>query len=685
MSGQQSGGAPQGNGGGDGRPPAGVPSRPGTGPNAPAGPGRFRPRGPGGGPPGHALVMPAEKARDFRGTMKRLIRTMRPERLKVGIVIVLAVISVTFAVIGPRILGHATDILFNGVVSQMLPPGVTQQQAIAGLRAKGEDQIADMLSSMHLDPGHGVDFTALARTLLLLVGIYALSALFGWLQQYLMAGVAQRTVFRLREAADQKLGRLPLRYFDDHPRGDVLSRVTNDLDNVAQSLQQTMTQLITAVLTIIGVLIMMLSISPLLAAISVLAVPVSFVLTIFIAKRSQKQFAAQWERTGNLNGHVEEMFTGHNVVKVFGRQRDAIERFDEHNEGLYQASFKAQFISGIIQPVMQLVSNLNYVAIAVVGGLKVANGSISLGDVQAFIQYSRQFTMPITQTASIMNILQSTAASAERVFELLDETEQEPDAAVPARLEHTKGHITLEGVSFRYVADQPLIDDLDLDVRPGETVAIVGPTGAGKTTLVNLLLRFYEIDAGRITIDGVDTRQMTRSDLRRLFGMVLQDAWLFGASIRENVAYGREGASEEEIRAASRAARVDHFVRTLPEGYDTVLDEDATAVSQGEKQLLTIARAFLADPDILILDEATSSVDTRTEVLIQQAMTELMKDRTSFVIAHRLSTIRGADIILVMDRGHIVEQGSHEELLAKRGFYHDLYVSQFAAALEEAS
>jgi ATP-binding cassette, subfamily B, multidrug efflux pump len=685
MSGQQSGGASQGNGGGDGRPPAGVPSRPGTGPNAPAGPGRFRPRGPGGGPPGHALVMPAEKARDFRGTMKRLIRTMRPERLKVGIVIVLAVISVTFAVIGPRILGHATDILFNGVVSQMLPPGVTQQQAIAGLRAKGEDQIADMLSSMHLDPGHGVDFTALARTLLLLVGIYALSALFGWLQQYLMAGVAQRTVFRLREAADQKLGRLPLRYFDDHPRGDVLSRVTNDLDNVAQSLQQTMTQLITAVLTIIGVLIMMLSISPLLAAISVLAVPVSFVLTIFIAKRSQKQFAAQWERTGNLNGHVEEMFTGHNVVKVFGRQRDAIERFDEHNEGLYQASFKAQFISGIIQPVMQLVSNLNYVAIAVVGGLKVANGSISLGDVQAFIQYSRQFTMPITQTASIMNILQSTAASAERVFELLDETEQEPDAAVPARLEHTKGHITLEGVSFRYVADQPLIDDLDLDVRPGETVAIVGPTGAGKTTLVNLLLRFYEIDAGRITIDGVDTRQMTRSDLRRLFGMVLQDAWLFGASIRENVAYGREGASEEEIRAASRAARVDHFVRTLPEGYDTVLDEDATAVSQGEKQLLTIARAFLADPDILILDEATSSVDTRTEVLIQQAMTELMKDRTSFVIAHRLSTIRGADIILVMDRGHIVEQGSHEELLAKRGFYHDLYVSQFAAALEEAS
>ena len=629
--------------------------------------------------------MPAEKARDFWGTMRRLVRTMRPESVRIGTVTVLGIVSVVFAVIAPRILGHATDILFDGVASKMLPAGVTQQQAIAALRARGENTIADMLSTMHLQPGQGVDFGALGRTLLLLVGVYAASAAFSWLQQYLMAGVAQRTVFRLRRAADEKLGRLPLKYFDDHPRGDVLSRVTNDLDNVAQSLQQTMTQLITAVLTIIGVLIMMFSISPLLAAISVLAVPVSLVLTIIIARRSQKQFAAQWERTGDLNGHVEEMYTGHNVVKVFGRQRDAVERFDEHNEGLYQASFRAQFISGIIQPVMQFVSNLNYVAIAVVGGLQVANGSISLGDVQAFIQYSRQFTFPITQTAAIMNILQSTAASAERVFELLDESEEEPDALVPARLEHTNGRITLEDVSFRYVPDQPLIDDLDLDVRPGETVAIVGPTGAGKTTLVNLLLRFYEIDQGRIAVDGIDTREMTRGDLRRLFGMVLQDTWLFGASIRENIAYGREGATEEEIRAAAQAARVDHFVRTMPEGYDTVLDEDASAVSQGEKQLLTIARAFLADPDILILDEATSSVDTRTEVLIQQAMAELMKDRTSFVIAHRLSTIRGADIILVMDHGHIVEQGSHEQLLAKRGFYHDLYMSQFAAALEEAS
>jgi ATP-binding cassette subfamily B protein len=686
----QGAGAPaQGNGGGNGRPPAGAAARPAGapgGPTSPGGPGgRMRPRGPGGGPPGHALVMPAEKARDFRGTIKRLLRTMRPERLKIVVVILLAVVSVTFAVIAPRILGHATNILFDGVASKLIPAGVTQQQAIAGLKARGQDRLADLLSAMHLHPGHGVDFAALGRTLLVLVLIYALSATFGWLQQYLMAGVTQRTVFRLRRAADEKLGRLPLKYFDDHPRGDVLSRVTNDLDNVAQSLQQTMTQLITSVLTIIGVLIMMLSISPLLAGISVLAVPISFVLTILIAKRSQKQFAAQWERTGDLNGHVEEMFTGHNVVKVFGRQRAAIERFDEQNEGLYQASFKAQFISGIIQPVMNFVSNLNYVAIAVIGGLKVANGSISLGDVQAFIQYSRQFTMPITQTASIMNILQSTAASAERVFELLDEPEQEADPAVPARLQHTKGHITLQDLSFRYVPDQPLIKDLDLDVRPGETVAIVGPTGAGKTTLVNLLLRFYEIDAGHVLIDGVDTRTMTRSDLRRLFGMVLQDAWLFSASIRENIAYGREDATEEQILQAARAARVDHFVRTLPEGYDTVLDEDATAVSQGEKQLLTIARAFLADPDILILDEATSSVDTRTEVLIQQAMSELMKDRTSFVIAHRLSTIRGADIILVMDHGQIVEQGSHEELLARRGFYYELYNAQFAAALDEAS
>jgi ATP-binding cassette subfamily B multidrug efflux pump len=644
-----------------------------------------RHRGPGGGGPAGALARPTEKAKNFRGTLKRIVGMLRPERARIIVVLLLAVVSVTFAVLGPKILGNAVNILYEGVVSKKLPAGVTQAQAVAGLKAKGESTLAEMLSAMHLHPGHGVDFGAIGRTLLLLVGIYLLSALFGWGQQYIMAGAAQRTMFRLRRDVDLKLARLPLRYFDDHSRGDVLSRMTNDIDNISQSLQQSLTQIITSVLTIIGVLIMMLTISPLLAAISVLTVPLSFVLTLFIAKRSQKQFAAQWQHTGDLGGHVEEMFTGHNVVKVFGRQDKAVATFDQENEQLYQASFKAQFISGIIMPVMTFVSNLNYVAIAVVGGLGVANGTMSLGGVTAFIQYSRQFTMPITQVASIMNVLQSTAASAERVFELLDEPEEEADPAAPVMLEHTRGHITLEDVSFRYLPDAPLIEDLTLDVRPGETVAIVGPTGAGKTTFVNLLLRFYEIDHGRITIDGVDAHDMTRNDLRDLFGMVLQDTWLFTGTIHDNIAYGREGASEDEIRAAAQAARVDHFVRALPDGYDTILDDDATAVSQGEKQLLTIARAFLSDPDILILDEATSSVDTRTEMLIQQAMAELMKDRTSFVIAHRLSTIRGADIILVMDKGAIIEQGSHEELMAARGFYYDLYASQFEGALDEAS
>ena len=666
------GSSPQGGG-----PQSSQPPRP---PARPRGPG-----GPGGGGPAHALARPTERSKDFRGTLKRLVGMLRPERARIAIVLVLAVVSVTFAVLGPKILGNAMNILFEGLVSKKLPAGVTQQQVVAGLQAKGQSTLAEMLSAMHLNPGHGVDFAAVGRTLLVLVAIYVVSALFSWGQQYIMAGAAQRTMFRLRRSVDLKLARLPLKYFDDHPRGDVLSRMTNDIDNISSTLQQSLTQIITSVFTIIGVLIMMLTISWILALISVLCVPLSVVLTILIAKRSQKQFAAQWERTGDLNGHVEEMFTGHNVVKVFGRQDEAIATFDEENEQLYQASFKAQFISGIIFPVMNFVSNLNYVAIAVVGGLKVANGTISLGDVQAFIMYARQFTMPITQVASIMNVLQSTAASAERVFELLDEAEEEPDAAAPVVLAHTQGHFTLEDVSFRYLPDTPLIEDLTLDVRPGETVAIVGPTGAGKTTLVNLLLRFYEIDHGRITVDGIDAHDMTRSDLRRLFGMVLQDTWLFTGTIHENIAYGREAATDEEILAAAKAARVDHFVRTLPDGYQTVVDDDATAVSQGEKQLLTIARAFLADPDVLILDEATSSVDTRTEVLIQEAMAELMKDRTSFVIAHRLSTIRGAHTILVMDHGRIIEQGSHKELMEARGFYYDLYASQFEEALEEAS
>ena len=645
------------------------------------------------GPPGRpmggrgfvhpGMMMPAAKSKDFRGSFRRLAGRLRPESSKLVLVVILGVVSVTFSVLGPRILGSATNVLFEGVVSKRMPAGMTQEQVITGLRAAGQTQLADMLSGMTLTPGVGVDFAKIGRILGTLAVIYLLSAVFGWMQQYMMAGIAQRTMFRLREDVDLKLARLPLRYFDGHPHGDVLSRVTNDIDNISTTLQQSLTQIVSAVLTIVGVLVMMVWISPLLALISLVAVPLSLIVTMLVASRSQKQFAAQWERTGDVDGYIEEVFTGHNIVKVFGRQRAAIERFNEQNEELFRSSFRAQFISGIIQPSMMFISNLNYVAIAVVGGLRVANGTLSLGDVQAFIQYTRQFTQPITQTASIANVLQSTVASAERVFELLDEAEEEPDLASPDLLTTTEGRISLEDVSFRYLPETPLIDDLHLDVPAGETVAIVGPTGAGKTTLVNLLLRFYEIDRGRISIDDVDTRRMTRSGLRRLFGMVLQDPWLFRGTIKENIAYGREGASEEEVEAAARAARVDHFVHTLPQGYETVIDDDATNVSQGEKQLLTIARAFLADPQILILDEATSSVDTRTEVLIQAAMAELMRERTSFVIAHRLSTIREAHTILVMNHGSIIEQGNHGQLLERRGFYHALYRSQFAEAFEE--
>jgi ATP-binding cassette subfamily B protein len=627
---------------------------------------------------------PAEKPRNFGESFRRLIGRLRPEAPLILLVVALAVVSVSFAVVGPKILGNATNDIFQGLVSKNLPAGVTQDQAVAALRAQGQNQVADMLSSMHLTPGQGVDFGALGQVLLLLAGVYLLSSVFGWMQAYIMAGVTQRTVYRLRRDADLKLGRLPLRYFDDHPRGDVLSRVTNDIDNIGQTLQQSLTQLISSLLTVIGVLILMLTISPILAVISLLAVPVSIVVTVLIASRSQKQFVRQWSSTGTLNGHVEEMHTGHSIVKVFGRQEEAIARFDEENERLYEASYRAQFISGIIQPAMNFIANLNYVAIAVIGGLRVAAGHMSLGDVIAFIQYSRQFTFPIVQTASIANVMQSAVASAERVFELLDETEEVADPVRPVPLDKALGAVAFEDISFRYLPDVPLIDDLDLNVEAGQTVAIVGPTGAGKTTLVNLLMRFYEIDSGRILVDGIDTRDLTRDALRRTFGMVLQDTWLFHGTIRENIAYGREDATEEEIVRAAEAAHVDHFVRTLPTGYETVIDDDATNLSAGEKQLLTIARAFLADPPVLILDEATSSVDTRTEVLIQRAMARLMRGRTTFVIAHRLSTIRDAHSILVMNRGSIVEQGTHDELLAARGFYYDLYNSQFVEPLAEA-
>jgi ATP-binding cassette subfamily B multidrug efflux pump len=669
-----------------GRPGTGGGAAPvGVGPGAGAG---VRPGGPGGGRPGGmmgmGMGMPAAKPRDFRGSFRRLIGTLRPEAPLIVGVILLAIVSVAFTVVGPKILGNAVNTIFEGAFSRSMPAGVSQAEVIAGLRAQGQNQLADMLGAMHLTPGTGIDFGALAGVVALLIALYIVSSIFAWMQGYVMAGVTQRTVYRLRTDVDEKLGRLPLRYFDGHPRGDLLSRVTNDIDNIGQSLQQSLTQLITSLLTIVGVLILMLTISPLLAAVSLLAVPASLVVTVLIIRRSQNLFVAQWASTGTLNGHVEEMHTGHAIVKAFGRQRQAVATFDEENERLYAASYRAQFISGIIQPAMNFISNLNYVAIAVIGGLRVAAGQMTLGDVVAFIQYSRQFTFPIIQTASIVNVLQSAVASAERVFELLDEGEEIADPARPAVLDRAAGAVAFEDVSFRYEPDRPLIEDLDLVVEAGRTVAIVGPTGAGKTTLVNLLMRFYEIDSGRISIDGIDIRQLTRDVLRRQFGMVLQDTWLFHGTIRENIAYGRLDADETEILAAAEAAHVDHFVRTLPDGYDTVIDDDATNLSAGEKQLLTIARAFLANPPILILDEATSSVDTRTEVLIQRAMARLMEGRTTFVIAHRLSTIRDANTILVMERGSIVEQGTHDELLGRGGAYADLYNSQFTEALAEA-
>ena len=625
-----------------------------------------------------------EKAQDFRGSMRRFSRRLRPERWIVALVLALAAGSVFLAVLGPKLLGNATNVLFDGVVSAQLPSGVTQAQAVAALEAQGKTDQAQMVASMTITPGAGVDFTALAQILALVVIVYVFSSFLSWAQNYLMAGVTQRTIYRLREEVDHKLGRLPLRYFDSTSRGDVLSRVTNDIDNISTTLQQTMTQLITSVLTVIGVLAMMVWISPLLAVISLLTVPLSFFVTMFIAKRSQPHFIAQWRWTGQLNGHVEESFSGHDLVKVFGHRRATIETFDVTNERMYESSFKAQFISGIIQPALMVVSNLNYVAIAVIGGLRVASGTMSLGDVQAFIQYSRQFTMPITQIASVANILQSGIASAERVFELLDEDEEDPDSveAVPAF--DVEGRIDFDEVSFRYLPDAPLIDGFSLTARPGEIVAIVGPTGAGKTTLVNLLMRFYDIDSGQIRIDGVPTMTMRRDDLRRSFGMVLQDTWLFEGTIRDNIAYGAVNPTAEEIDRAAKAARVDHFVRTLPNGYDTELSEGGSNISAGERQLLTIARAFLADPSVLILDEATSSVDTRTEVLIQDAMAQLRAGRTAFVIAHRLSTIRNADTIIVLEHGSIVEQGNHDQLMEARGAYYRLYQSQFEAPEDAA-
>ena len=636
-----------------------------------------------GGPMGGMMGAPPAKSKNFKGSLRRLMAEIRPERNTLATVLILITSSVTIGAFGPKILGRATNEIFNGFIGQKLPLGLSKDQVVAGLRAKGETTQADMLAKSSVVPGHGMNFTSIAHFLILAIVLYVVSSLFMWIQAYLMAGVTQRTVYRLRRLAEEKIGRLPLKYFDTQSRGDLLSRVTNDVDNIATSLQQGLSQILNSVLTVVSVLIMMVWISPELALISLIAIPVSMFASVKIAKRSKVEFVAQWDWTGKLNGHVEEMHTGHALVKVFGRRQQAIKDFKSLNSQLYESSFKAQFISGIIQPVTQLVSNLIYVAIAVLGGYRVATGSMSLGDVQAFISYSRQFGMPLAQIAGLMNTVQSGVASAERLFELLDATEEEPDLKVSIPMDRAKGEVVFKDVSFRYVNDQPLIENFNLIVKPGQTVAIVGPTGAGKTTLVNLIMRFYEIDSGTITLDGVNTKMMTRDDLRRQFGMVLQETWLFSGSMRENIAFGSTNPTENQVSEAASAANIDHFIRALPHGFDSLLTDDNSTVSNGERQLLTIARAFMADPAILILDEATSSVDTRTEVLVQQAMAKLRSGRTSFVIAHRLSTIRDADVILVMDKGALIEQGTHQELMEAKGFYFDLYASQFSASITE--
>lgn len=638
------------------------------------------PGGPGRGPMGGGMI--GQKADTFWPSLKRLLARLRPERHKAYAVVALTVLSVVATAVGPWILGRATDLVFAGLIGKdVLGSGATQEQAIESLRAQGETDQADMLASMDLTDG--VDFSAVADVLLLVLAVYVAASLLAWLGAYLLNDVVQNTVLRLRSDVEDKVHRLPLGYFDKQPRGELLSRATNDIDNVSQTLQQTMSQMLNSLLTVLAVLAMMFWISPLLALVALVSVPISIVVTGAVMKRSQGLFIQQWRRTGTLNAHIEETFSVHSIVKVFGRQAESERVFAEQNDELYEASYGAQFVSGLIMPIMMFVGNLNYVVIAVLGGLRVASGTMSLGDVQAFIQYTRQFTQPLTQVASMLNLLQSGVASAERVFELLDAEEETVEAdGRPAA--DARGEVRFEDVSFSYDPERPLIEHLSLVAQPGSTVAIVGPTGAGKTTMVNLVMRFYDPQSGRILIDGVDITSIPRGVLRGRIGMVLQDTWLFAGTIRDNIAYGRPDATQEEVLEAARATFVDRFVHSLPDGYDTMIDEDGSNLSAGERQLVTIARAFLSDPALLILDEATSSVDTRTELLLQQAMAALRSDRTSFVIAHRLSTIRDADLILVMEDGSIVEQGSHDELLAADGAYARLYRSQFDAPVEGA-
>ncbi|WP_026889813.1 ABC transporter ATP-binding protein [Clostridium beijerinckii] len=619
----------------------------------------------GGGPMG-SFAGPKVKAKDFKGTLKRLLNYLKPQRMNFILVFIFAIMSTIFNIVGPKISGKAITRLVEGLVGKF----TVMSQNAALLKAGKPGNI----------PVPGIDFQYIGDILLLLLGLYVISTLFGFLQQYIMAGVAQKTVYNLRKEVEDKISRLPLKFFDSRTHGEILSRVTNDVDNISTTLQQSLTQLITSIVTIVGVIIMMLTISPIMTLVVILTLPLYIVITTLVAKHSQKFFAAQQKEVGELNGHVEEMYTGHKIVKVFGHEKDSIKEFENINDRLYKAGWKAQFISGIIMPMMRFVSNIGYVIVCVVGGYLATLGKISIGDIQAFIQYSNQFTQPIVQTANIANIIQSTVASAERVFELLDEVEEIADTTDAKIIEFPKGEVKFDNVDFSYKPEEPLIEDMNLDVKKGHTIAIVGPTGAGKTTLVNLLMRFYEINSGKITIDGVDIRDIKRGALHNMFGMVLQDTWLFNGTIMDNIAYGREGATEEEVIQAAKAAHAHHFIKTLPDGYNTILNEEASNISQGQKQLLTIARAILANPTIMILDEATSSVDSRTEVYIQKAMTELMKGRTSFVIAHRLSTIRDAELILVMNKGSIIEMGNHNELLAKKGFYADLYNSQFSGA-----